>query len=73
MWTGLDRAGVNTHIGSVCTLEWLDVFTGISTQASDGGTAHSEEAWWAASSLVQARPSVLILSLVAKASLHVLP
>lgn len=56
-------AGVNTHTGSVCTLEWLDVFMGISTQASTGGTAHSEEAWLAASSLIQAMPFVLILSL----------
>lgn len=66
-------AGVNIHTGSVCTLEWLDVFEGIPTQASTGGTAHSEEAWLAASSLVQAMPFVLILSLVAKDSLHVPP
>lgn len=48
-------------------LGWPDVFTGISTQA------HSEEAWWATSSVVQPVPVVLILSLVAKASLCVPP
>lgn len=32
-------AGVNTL--SVYTSGWLDVFTGISTQANDGETAHS--------------------------------
>lgn len=52
----------------VCTLGWPDVFMGISTQANGRETAHSEEAWWAASSLVQPVPVVLILSLVAKAS-----
>lgn len=57
----------------VCTSGWLDVFTGISTQANDGETAHSEEAWWVVSSLVQPMPVVLILSLVAKASLQVPP
>lgn len=31
-------ASVNAHTGSMCTLGWLDVFTGISTQASDGET-----------------------------------
>lgn len=45
---------VRTHTQAVCTLEWLDVFMGISTQASTGGTTHSEEAWLAASSLIQA-------------------
>lgn len=64
-------AGVNTL--SVYTSGWLDVFTGISTQANDGETAHSEEAWWVVSSLVQSMPVVLILSLVAKASLQVPP
>lgn len=47
------RAGVNTHTGSVYTLGWLDVFMGVSTQASEEGKAHSEEAWKATSSLVQ--------------------
>lgn len=63
-------AGVNTL--GVCTSGWLDVFTGISTQANDWVTAHSEEAW-VVSSLVQPMLVVLILSLVAKASLQVPP
>lgn len=50
-----------------------DVFMGISTQANGRETAHSEEAWWAASSLVQPVPVVLILSPVAKAGLCVPP
>lgn len=57
----------------VCTLGCPDVFMGISTQANGRETAHSEEAWWAASSLVQPVPIVLILSPVAKAGLCVPP
>lgn len=45
---------------------------GIPTQASTGGQ-HIQEAWLAASSLIQAMPFVLILSLVAKDSHHVPP
>lgn len=37
-------AGVNTRTGSVYILRWLDVLTAISTRASEGETAHSEEA-----------------------------
>lgn len=40
-----DGAGVNTRTGSMCILGWLGMLTGIATHASEGETAHAEEAW----------------------------